>query len=299
MKTKADDFASLLRSWGASDVSWTRVSDGPGGLPWAVSIAVRLSDAVIDEIETEPTYTYFHHYRTANAFLDRLSLQAGLHVQAEGASYIAVAASQSSPDSPFEGRYSHKKAACLAGLGSMGRSGLFLHRRWGPRVRLATLFTDWPELAAPVAVRGHSVVHGDAEAVCGHAGGSAESASVSGHAFAASCSEAVSGHAGGSAESASVSGHAGGSAESASVSGHAFAASCSEAVSGHAGGILAETCTHCRLCVDACPADAIGFESDRAVFHPQKCSSWMKKAYQHIGRGAVCGICMKVCPAGR
>ena len=234
MKTKADDFAFLLRSWGASDVSWTRVSDGPGGLPWAVLIAVRLSDAVIDEIETEPTYTYFHHYRTANAFLDRLSLQAGLHVQAEGASYIAVAASQSSPDSPFEGRYSHKKAACLAGLGSMGRSGLFLHRRWGPRVRLATLFTDWPELAAPVAVRGHSVVHGDAEAVCGHAGG-----------------------------------------------------------------ILAETCAHCRLCVDACPADAIGFESDRAVFHPQKCSSWMKKAYQHIGRGAVCGICMKFCPAGR
>ncbi len=260
MKTKADDFASLLRSWGASDVSWTRVSDGPGGLPWAVSIAVRLSDAVIDEIETEPTYTYFHHYRTANAFLDRLSLQAGLYVQAEGASYIAVAASQSSPDSPFEGRYSHKKAACLAGLGTMGRSGLFLHRRWGPRVRLATLFTDWPELAATVAVSGHDVVHGDAEAVCGQAGGSAESASVSGHAFAAGCSEAV---------------------------------------CGHAGGILAETCAHCRLCVDACPADAIGFESDRAVFHPQKCSSWMKKAYQHIGRGAVCGICMKVCPAGR
>ena len=43
------------------------------------------------------------------------------------------------------------KAACLAGLGSMGRSGLFLHRRWGPRVRLATLFTDWPELAATVS----------------------------------------------------------------------------------------------------------------------------------------------------
>ena len=25
----------------------------------------------------------------------------------------------------------------------MGRNGLFLHREWGARVRLGTLFTDW------------------------------------------------------------------------------------------------------------------------------------------------------------
>jgi ferredoxin len=27
-------------------------------------------------------------------------------------------------------------------------------------------------------------------------------------------------------------------------------------------------------------------------------SEHMKKAYQHIGSGAVCGICMRVCPKG-
>lgn len=29
------------------------------------------------------------------------------------------------------------------------------------------------------------------------------------------------------------------------------------------------------------------------------CSEHMKRAYKHIGRGVVCGICMRVCPKGR
>ena len=32
----------------------------------------------------------------------------------------------------------------LAGLGTIGKSALFLHRELGPRVRLGTLFTDCP-----------------------------------------------------------------------------------------------------------------------------------------------------------
>jgi hypothetical protein len=32
------------------------------------------------------------------------------------------------------------------------------------------------------------------------------------------------------------------------------------------------------------------------MFDAEKCSQYMKKHFQHIGRGAVCGICMEVCP---
>lgn len=50
-------------------------------------------------------------------------------------------------------------------------------------------------------------------------------------------------------------------------------------------------CDNCGKCVAACPAGAI---TDKG-FNAQRCSDWMKNAYQQIGRGAVCGICMNVC----
>lgn len=66
-----------------------------------------------------------------------------------------------------------------------------------------------------------------------------------------------------------------------------------------------DVCGSCHKCVDACPAGAIkmkefeyGIEREE-IFDPQKCSDHMKKAYQKIGRGSVCGICMRVCPKNK
>lgn len=64
-------------------------------------------------------------------------------------------------------------------------------------------------------------------------------------------------------------------------------------------------CGDCNICVSACPAQAIkGVNYDVSksrsdIFDARACSEHMKKAYQNIGRGAVCGICMKVCPFGK
>lgn len=62
------------------------------------------------------------------------------------------------------------------------------------------------------------------------------------------------------------------------------------------------SCGNCNACFNACPARAItgneyviGAPRD-SVFSAEKCSSHMKKAYRDIGRGAVCGICISVCP---
>ncbi len=182
-----------------------------------ISFLVPLSHSVVEGISNQPTHTYFHHYRTVNTFIDNLSLKVGLLLSGEGYDYAAIPASQSV--NGLQGIFSHKMGATLSGLGFVGKSGLFVSERFGPRVRLGTILTDYPFGAV------------NSQAVCG--------------------------------------------------------------------------CGDCRLCADACPAMAISGElwvageSREKIVDAKACSDYMKKEFQHIGRGVVCGICMKVCPHGR
>lgn len=64
-------------------------------------------------------------------------------------------------------------------------------------------------------------------------------------------------------------------------------------------------CASCGKCAEACPAGAIkgglyvsGAERE-SIFDAKRCSEHMKNAYKHIGRGAVCGRCIYVCPYGQ
>ncbi len=212
-----NELRELLLSKGVCDVGFSYIDDSDtGDLKYAISIVVRLSDAIIDEIsENGPTPTYFNHYRSVNAFIDRTLLDAGLFLQSKGYKYITVAGSQSMPSTPYNARYSHKEAARKAGLGGIGKNSLFIHKKYGSRVRLGTIFTD-------------CVLRGEGE-------------------------------------------------------------------------FTENLCMGCNACVNACPSGAIlGGEwsagvAREEIFNPKACSEYMKKAYQHIGRGAVCGICMRVC----
>ena len=87
-----------------------------GDCSYGISIAVKLSDAIIDEITDAPTHTYFHHYRTVNTFIDQTLLKLGIYLEQKGYRYITVGASQSINLNGwnYNGRYSHKKLACLA-----------------------------------------------------------------------------------------------------------------------------------------------------------------------------------------
>ena len=64
-------------------------------------------------------------------------------------------------------------------------------------------------------------------------------------------------------------------------------------------------CGECNICANACGAMAIkniNYCPDMTredIFDAKACSDYMKEKFKHIGRGAVCGICMKVCPKGR
>jgi len=114
--------------------------------PRAVSIGVRLLDAVVDELYRHETlsviFTYRGLYNSVNATLDRAALLLAKEIQESGFDAYPIPASQEIDPSALEGAFSHKLAAHLSGLGWIGKSCLLITPDYGPRVRLATVLTD-------------------------------------------------------------------------------------------------------------------------------------------------------------
>ncbi|SNS05858.1 Epoxyqueuosine reductase QueG (queuosine biosynthesis) [Anaerovirgula multivorans] len=188
-----------------------------------ISIAIRLSDQVISDIDLEkgPTHTYFHHYRTVNAFIDQVSFKITNQLQQWGYLAMAIPASQSINDKGwhYKGLFQHRTTATRAGIGWIGKNCCLVTEEVGPRVRLGTILTNM-EFKYDIP-------------------------------------------------------------------------------------ITASQCGNCNLCITSCPVKALKGETwtagmEREAFiNPELCSSHMKSQYKHIGRGAVCGICVKVCPRGK
>ena len=211
-----------LKQQGATLIGYSNVYENlPKNLKklkFAITIVVRLSDFIIDEITDKPTYTYFHHYRTVNALIDQITLRGMLLIQERGYKAYAVPASQTVNDAKesYSGVFPHKTAAVKAGLGWIGKSGLFISSQFGPRVRLGTILTDM-------------------EIECNNS-------------------------------------------------------------------VMRIQCGNCKKCVESCPAMALSGNnwtegcSRYDIVDPKACSDYMNLKFKHIGRGSVCGICMKVCP---
>ncbi|SDK18002.1 4Fe-4S double cluster binding domain-containing protein [Natronincola ferrireducens] len=188
-----------------------------------ITIAIRLSDQVISDIHPQngPTHTYFHHYRTVNAFIDQLTFKVVTQLQQWGYLAMAIPASQSINNEGwnYRGLFQHRTAATRGGIGWIGKSCCLVTEEFGPRLRLGTILTNMDfDYDEPIN-----------ESLCGE----------------------------------------------------------------------------CSVCVDSCPAGALkgavwtpGLEREE-IINPEVCSNHMKSQYKHIGRGAVCGICLKVCPKGK
>ena len=212
----------LTKSLGADLVGFCTLPASPlQELPshkYAVSIGVKLSDAVLKTIDGAPSFVYFQHYRTANALLDQIAFRLSREIEKAGYSALPIAASQSlGKNNPYRGVLPHKNVAVLSGLGFVGKSGLFLSSEYGSKVRLATVITDMPlKNELPIIENG---------------------------------------------------------------------------------------CGECTLCRKACPAGAIygttPTTDGERNFDAEKCSKYMKEHFQDIGRGSVCGVCIKVCPKNK
>jgi epoxyqueuosine reductase QueG len=112
--------------------------------PRAVCLGAALSKAVLEEVVCQPTRLYFHHYRTANMFLDQTAFRVTGFIQDAGYRALPVPASQIVDWENQTAHLSHKHAACAAGLGWIGRNNLLVTERYGSQVRLVTVLTDMP-----------------------------------------------------------------------------------------------------------------------------------------------------------
>ena len=112
-------------------------------LPTAVSIMMRLVPAVVRDIAKGPTQAYESEYRRLNEALDQATTVLAEYLAENGARAERIPATVARVRDG-ELVFAHKTAATQAGLGWIGKTGLFVSRQFGPAVRLATVFTDLP-----------------------------------------------------------------------------------------------------------------------------------------------------------
>lgn len=116
--------------------------------PRAVSLVVRLSNAVVDGIENQERdkILSFHNYiYYAIDYLQNIGTsKIANYIERNGWRAYPVPASYGVYREGLAALVSHKLVARAAGLGWIGKNGLFLTPREGPRVRLATILTDAP-----------------------------------------------------------------------------------------------------------------------------------------------------------
>lgn len=219
-----EELREILINLGAAKVGFAYLQDLLPNkykhLKTGISIIFRLSDQIINEIEDEPTHSYFHHYRTVNFKIDQIVLSGVSKLQEWGFLAMSIAASQSVniDGNKYKGVFPHKTVATRGGLGWIGKNACLVTDEFGPRIRLGTILTNM-EVSYDKSV-------------------------------------------------------------------------------------TMSRCGDCNKCVKVCPALALrgnlwNPEGKREeLLDPQACSEHMSNYYKHIGRGSVCGICIRNCPRG-
>lgn len=145
-------FVAQLQDWGASLVRIADIdrlkgletdpADLLAGYSRAVSIAVCLSNDIMESIVNQPTPLYASHYGRVNQLLDDLAIRTANLLQSAGFRAVPIPASMILDADKWTSFVSHKAVALAAGIGWQGKSLLVINPDFGPRIRLVTVLTD-------------------------------------------------------------------------------------------------------------------------------------------------------------
>ena len=130
--------------WGAAELKdlTTPLDEGGRGFPFAVSLAVPMDPNIMVNIRNGPNRAYADEYAGVNVLIDRLSEELADEIRNRGGRAGPLAASLRTDALAIKGDFPHKTAATLSGLGWVGRHCQLITRKFGPWVRLGTVFTD-------------------------------------------------------------------------------------------------------------------------------------------------------------
>ena len=142
--------------WGAADL---RAFSTPEDLkaprfPYGLSWVVPMDPRIMVGIQQGPNQLYADEYARVNRLIDELADKLAMEIRDRGYRAEELAASRRTDTIQIRGDFPHKTVATRAGLGWIGRHCQLITRRFGPWVRLGTVFTDLELPCGPPMERG-------------------------------------------------------------------------------------------------------------------------------------------------
>jgi len=119
------------------------------GYNYCIAIGKKLDDPIIDSIISGPTGKYLKLYRDTNAELNDSAEMISALLASMNAESLVVPPTIGEAkligeiEKTLDYGFSHKKAGTRSGLGWIGKTDLFISGRFGPRIRLASVLTNY------------------------------------------------------------------------------------------------------------------------------------------------------------
>ncbi|OAT82967.1 4Fe-4S double cluster binding domain-containing protein [Desulfotomaculum copahuensis] len=148
----AFEIEQYLLQHGATLVGFGDVSEGLAGelqhMPVAVSLAIKHPPPGKNLVHTTRGAVYSNRYQQIDLLLEQLQKRLVGLLKSRGYRCLAIPPDSDKHDPRFVARlyplFPHKTAATCAGLGWIGKNGLLVSEKYGPRLSWATVLTNAP-----------------------------------------------------------------------------------------------------------------------------------------------------------
>ncbi|HEX7364393.1 MAG TPA: 4Fe-4S double cluster binding domain-containing protein [Dehalococcoidia bacterium] len=120
------------------------------GFNYGIVVGKKLDDAIVNSVIDGPTMPYYEQYVNTNKYLSSLVAEIAADLKSLSINSLAINPTDTEVDraedyeQTLRNTFSHKMVATRAGLGWIGKTDLFISKKWGPRLRLVSVLVDHP-----------------------------------------------------------------------------------------------------------------------------------------------------------
>jgi len=135
--------------WGFADLTGL-LHERFKGYNYGIVVGKKLDDSIIDSVINGPNIDYCNQYIDTNRYLSSLMKEVAGELRTLGIRSLPINPTPSEVDraddydQTLRNTFSHKMVATRAGLGWIGKTDLFISKKFGPRLRLASVLVDYP-----------------------------------------------------------------------------------------------------------------------------------------------------------